>query len=190
MDGNGNQKWVYTYVTYDSDDVTKFDEDYDIMTLGYAYGDEGENFNTPTPFLMPEMDYKSECFWHYDCAILCGMSLLLEISLSQLMEELLVSQRLSFLTLNSEYYSSDTYGLMIERDFSGAQFLEVEWQGATITLDVYQEARYTPMDIMFQNKDGAMQSFTFFKDRKEETSVTDSVYESNRGQGRVDIISF
>jgi hypothetical protein len=38
------------------------------------------------------------------------------------------------------------------------------------------------MDIMFQNKDGAMQTFTFFKDRKEETNVTDSTFESNRGQ--------
>jgi hypothetical protein len=72
----------------------------------------------------------------------------------------------------------------MNNDFTTAsQYISVSWKGTTIDLDIYEEARYTPMDIIFQNKDGGLQNFTFLKDRKEETSVTDSIYESNMGQG-------
>ena len=41
IDGN-NQQWVYTYVTYDAV-ATLYHEATQIMTLGYAYGNEGRN---------------------------------------------------------------------------------------------------------------------------------------------------
>jgi len=180
--GNGNQKWVYTFVTYDADDVTKFDEAYDIMTLGYAYGDEGENVDLVTPFLMPQMDYRVNRVGITIVPFFVGEFDFGDITISA---DGGAAGFTETITPDPDSGTIVRYlWIDLENDFAGAQFLEVEWNGSTITLDIYEEARYTPMDIMFQNKDGAMQTFTFFKDRKEETSVTDSIYESNRGQGK------
>jgi protease II len=38
--------------------------------------------------------------------------------------------------------------------------------------------------VFFQNKDGALQSFTFFKKQEETIDVTDSSFETNRGQAK------
>ena len=179
--GGGNQAWVRWYVTYDDDDVTKFHELDELMTLGYSYGYEGENYDAlPSPFLMPEMDYRVNRNGVTIVPFFVGEFSFGDITISADGGAAGFTQ-----TITPDTHS----GTMIRylwidliNNFAGAQYLEVEFQGYTITLDIYEEARYTPMDIMFQNKDGAMQTFTFFKDRKEETNVTDSTFESNRGQ--------
>jgi len=61
-------------------------------------------------------------------------------------------------------------------------YIEVVYNGVTITLYLTDECRYTPLDISFQNKEGAMEIITFFKAKKESMSVTDEVFESDRGQ--------
>lgn len=62
------------------------------------------------------------------------------------------------------------------------EYVEVVYNGETITLYITEECRYTPIDIAFQNKDGEMQIFTFFKSQKESMSVDNEVFESDRGQ--------
>lgn len=61
-------------------------------------------------------------------------------------------------------------------------YIEVVYNSQTITLYITEECRYTPIDIVFQNKDGAMQLFTFFKKRVDTMSVTNETFESERGQ--------
>ena len=61
-------------------------------------------------------------------------------------------------------------------------YIEVVWNSETITLFLTDECRYTPVDIAFQNKEGALQIQTFFKAQKESMTVTDEVFESDRGQ--------
>jgi hypothetical protein len=53
---------------------------------------------------------------------------------------------------------------------------------STTVLDIVKECKYTPLDVIFQNKDGANQIFTFFKKQEESMSVTDNSFETNRGQ--------
>ncbi len=61
-------------------------------------------------------------------------------------------------------------------------FIEVTYNGETITLLITDECRYTTYDINFVNKEGAQQVFTMFKKRTDNISITNEKYESFRGQ--------
>jgi len=62
------------------------------------------------------------------------------------------------------------------------EYIEIVYNGETITLLIEEECRYTPIDIFFQNKEGAEQVITFFKKSTESLSITSEEYESNAGQ--------
>src|SRR5690606_1269165 len=51
-----------------------------------------------------------------------------------------------------------------------------------ITLLVTDELKYSPIQILFQNKFGAEQVVTFFKERSSNMSVSSESFESDRGQ--------
>lgn len=61
-------------------------------------------------------------------------------------------------------------------------FIEVTYNGETITLLITDECRYTPLNFYFINKDGAQQTITFFKKKTDSLSVTSEDFESDRGQ--------
>jgi hypothetical protein len=67
-------------------------------------------------------------------------------------------------------------------DLTNDTYIEVVYNGVTITLDVIDECRYTPVNIMFQNVEGAEQTIQFFKARTDEMEVKAEVFESDRGQ--------
>jgi hypothetical protein len=62
------------------------------------------------------------------------------------------------------------------------EYIEIVFNGVTTTLLITDECRYTPIDIAFQNKEGAMQILTFFKAKTNSISVTKEEFESDRGQ--------
>ena len=62
------------------------------------------------------------------------------------------------------------------------EYVEVVYNSETITLYLTDECRYDPIDIAFQNKEGALQIITFFKAKKDSMTVTDETFESDRGQ--------
>ena len=177
-----NQAWVYTYVEYDGG-ATKYDEATELMSLGYTYGDQGENYTTVVDdFLLPVMDYKINRDGVFIIPFLADEVTDNDITISIDGGAVAYTSTVVATTNSSEIVQY--LWIDMNNDFLTAnQYISVSWKGTTIDLDIYEEARYTPMDIMFQNKDGGMQTFTFFKDRKEETTITDSIYESNRGQG-------
>lgn len=62
------------------------------------------------------------------------------------------------------------------------EYIEVVYNGQTITLLITEECRFTPYDINFINKDGEQQVLTMFKKRTDNISVTSEDFESDRGQ--------
>ena len=62
------------------------------------------------------------------------------------------------------------------------EYVEITFNGETITLLIQDECRYTPLDIAFQNKEGCLQFMTFFKAKTESLSVTSEEFETDRGQ--------
>ena len=181
LDGN-NQAWVYTYIEYDGG-TTKYDEATELMTLGYSYGDEGENYSiVKDDILMPVMDYKMNKYGIFIIPVLSDEVDDYDVKISA--DGGLTILTFTVLATTDSSKVVRNLWIDVQANFpTASQYLSVEYRGNTINLDLYDEARYTPMDILFQNKDGALQTFTFFKDRKEETTVTDSVYQTKGGQG-------
>jgi hypothetical protein len=62
------------------------------------------------------------------------------------------------------------------------EYIEITYNGITKTLLIEDECRYTPIDIFFQNKEGAEQVITFFKKSSENLTTTSEEYEGNAGQ--------
>ena len=185
INGN-NQQWVYTYVTYDDDTSTKYNEATELMTLGYGSGLEGENYDTVSNnILLKPQDYKV-----YNDGIFIFPVLASE-----------TTDRIIVMGLNGTVIGpSFTFTVPATTDSSQmVQYLWVDlkndfpllerndavsltYEGVSTTLVVEEECKYTPMSIMFQNKDGALQSFTFFKEQVDSMTVTDELFETNRGQ--------
>ena len=65
------------------------------------------------------------------------------------------------------------------------EYIEITYNGETITLLIQDECRYTPVDIYFQNKEGAQQVLTFFKAQSESLSVTSEEFQASRGQANL-----
>ncbi len=62
------------------------------------------------------------------------------------------------------------------------EYIEVTYNGETITLLITDECRYTPIDIAFQNKEGALCFLPFFKAKSESLNVTREEFQTDRGQ--------
>jgi hypothetical protein len=70
-------------------------------------------------------------------------------------------------------------------DVSQAQtddYIEIEFNNEIITLYIQDECKNDPLDIAFQNKEGALQFITFFKAKTESMTITSEEFESDRGQ--------
>ncbi len=61
-------------------------------------------------------------------------------------------------------------------------YVEIVFNGVTTTLLIQDACKYDPLDIVFQNKEGAEQIITFFKERTDGLTVKDESFESSRGQ--------
>jgi hypothetical protein len=62
------------------------------------------------------------------------------------------------------------------------EYIEVTYNSETITLLITDECRYTPIDIAFQNKEGALCFLPFFKAKSESLSITREEFQTDRGQ--------
>lgn len=70
------------------------------------------------------------------------------------------------------------------------EYIEIVYNGVTTTLLITDECKYAPVDIAFQNKEGALQVFTFFKARKDSTTIKSENYESSRPIGSHQFVKF
>jgi len=61
-------------------------------------------------------------------------------------------------------------------------YIEVVYNSVTVTLNITEECRYTPVNIAFINKDGGLQFLDFFKARTDSTNVSRESFESDRAQ--------
>lgn len=70
------------------------------------------------------------------------------------------------------------------------EYVEITLNGITKTLLITDECRYDPVDIAFQNKEGAMQVLTFFKARKDTMTTEKESFESNRQIGKHQFVNY
>jgi hypothetical protein len=180
IDGN-NQQWVYTYVTYDAV-ATLYHEATQIMTLGYAYGNEGRNVTAVSnQTLLNPQEYKVNREGNFVFPIFVPTGATSSAVTVKSYPSLEINY--SATPALSDESSEIVQYLWIELSLAVDEaYIEIVWQGQTTTLNLTDECKYTPLDVFFQNKDGALQTFTFFKKQEETIDVTDSSFETNRGQ--------
>ena len=182
-----NQRWVRTFVNYDGIDKVTYHETLDFMTLGYAYGDEGRNFDTvEDDILMKAQDYKVSREGFFTLPFLASATDTLTVDA--------VSSPDSEINFNWNVGTSSNSAKQVQlfwinlNETTTDEFVTLTVTNdttsvvSTVILDIVNECKYAPLDVMFQNKDGAAQMFTFFKRQKESMTVTDKTFETNRGQ--------
>lgn len=181
IDGE-NQQWVYTYVTYD-EVATLYHEDTEIMALGYTYGNEGRNVTAVTDdTLLKPQQYKVNSQGSFVFPIYVPITVTPAESISVKSYPALA---INYTATPTQSDDSDEIVKYLWIDVSVAtneSYIEIIWNDKTTTLDITRECKYNPLDLFFQNKDGALQSFTLFKKQEETINVTDSSFETNRGQ--------
>jgi hypothetical protein len=180
-----NQVWIKTqviYTTTDEDDLNVVQlESTNLMLQGYGYGLDGENSQPPTnKILLSGTEFKVSRSGYFSLPIMLPEATIDEVTIK--------SYPNNQIDETLETRSTTTSGEMVQivwidvSDATTDETIEIVYNGETITLLITDECRYTPLDIAFQNKEGAMQIMTFFKAKTESMSVTSETFESDRGQ--------
>ena len=176
-------KWEYTYVTTDpTDATTPQGETIKLFSRGLTYGMEGRNIETITNNVLFQGDeFKANRAGVYCLPFITSETIDTTYSvLSYPDSEINVSNTFVANTIANEITkliwidlsetTTDTYAIL---KVNGVE---------VATIFIEDEYKYTPVDIIFQNKLGFQQSFTFFKERKGNIEVKSSEFESDRGQ--------
>jgi len=64
-------------------------------------------------------------------------------------------------------------------DFAGQSFITVKIGNKQVYLEIQEECRYEPMDVIFKNKFGAWQIITFFKTKKESIKIDREIFKNS-----------
>lgn len=173
--------WVRTEVIYHIGGVAQSAEfiETDLTIRGYGYGLEGENPGIPTNDVLshgvdPYVGTDSIYLFYYMA------SETVSTNISLVSENRTVNITRTATTDSSELIQQVWIDLS---EFPNDTYIEISKDTVLITtLLIRQEYRYTPIDIVFTNKEGQLQSITFFKEKTTSLDTDRKEYESSSGQ--------
>lgn len=183
---NGNnQRWVKTTVTFH----TTNEDDWDVpqlpttnlMLQGYGGGLDGENAQPPVNnILMTGTEFKVFRNGYFNFPFIASESVTTSATVKSY-PSLNINDTFTFLPTQNN--SSLVRNILVDLSLAlGDEVVEVIYNDVVVTLLVTDECRYSPLDIAFQNKEGALQFITFFKAKTESLSVTSEEFQTDRGQ--------
>lgn len=180
-----NNIWVKTnntYTTGNAGDASTPQNNFTrILSRGYSYGNEGRNYETtPSGILIQgdEFNVARDGVFSYPVILDNVFSNTVTV-ISYPDNEINYSHTFSLSDISSQQVR---YVWVELGETSTDTTVEISFNGVTATLYITEECKYTPVDVMFQNKDGAQQVMTFFKERIDSMNVENEMYESDRGQ--------
>ena len=186
LDSNNSRwvKWQVVYTTSNPTDATTPSSiKTKLMVKGYNLGLESENKQTPTNgVLMHGREFKVNREGVFTVPIEALGSLNDVTIISYPLNE--INKNLSFAG-TSESSDLVKYVWINASEATTDEYIEVTFNSQVITLLITDECRYTPIDIFFQNREGAEQVLTFFKTNTESLSVTSEEFQANRGQANL-----
>ena len=177
-------KWEYTYIVVgDIVEDTPQGATIKLFGGGYSYGNEGANVETITQLkLFQGLEFKADRTSFYSLPILADESntTLLSVISYPNNELNYVPTPIPATTDSGEL----TKNIWIDlSDTTTDEYITIKANNVVIaTILIEDELKYTPIDIFFQNKLGFQQSFTFFKERKDNLSITSDEFENDNGQ--------
>lgn len=180
-----NQRWVKTQVIYTTENVLDLDvvqlEAVNLMVKGYAYGMDGSNTTTPTNrILLSGTEFKVNRTGIFNLPVLADEAIAYPITV--------ISYPDNLFAFSGSVLATTTSGELIQNMFVNVAqattdtVIEITFTSIVTTLLITDECRYTPIEIAFQNKEGALQFLTFFKAKTDNLLTTNEEYEGDQGQ--------
>lgn len=168
--------WVYTEVAWYVNGAIQSIQalSSDLAVKGYGYGNEGINPTTPTNgYLATQIEQKVSRNGVYLFSFLASETIPTTIKLNNTTFTVPA-------TTNSTELVQTCYVKVSE--FT-TDFIEIYKDNTLITsLLITDEPKHEPLDIVFVNKEGQLQSITFFKEITGKLNVSKESYESSNGQ--------
>lgn len=174
-------KWQILYNTGDPLDASAQLATTKLASRGFSYGNEGENVDDVITISTTVSKMNSN-------GLVCIPIYLSDVGTTAVDVISYPSNEINDLNVFSLSTSSDfilRYCLISPSYTAPLQDKEIRITRAGVlihTIYLEDECNYTPVDIFFQNKNGCLETMTFFKEQKSSNNVIDSMYEGNNGQ--------
>ena len=183
---NGNnQRWVKTTVTYTTTDEDDLDVAQlpltNLMLQGYGGGLDGENAQPPANnVLISGNEFKVFRNGYFNFPLLISEAVTTSVTVKSY-PSLNINDTHTFLATQNN--ANLVKNILVDLSLAlGDEVIEIIYNDVITTLLITDECRYSPLDIAFQNKEGALQFITFFKAKTESLSVTSEEFQTDRGQ--------
>lgn len=179
-----SQVWVQSQVIYYIGGVAQSPEfvETDIALKGYTYGMDGVNGSTPSNGVLSsvnEVNVNSNSF--FSLPVFLSETVPTDVLIVSYPNNNLNKSYTEPLNINSGESVKSAWVNVAEA--VEEEFIEISYNGSVVcTLIIKNELRYSPKDIFFINKEGQLQSITFFKDKKDSIKTSSETYESGDGQ--------
>lgn len=183
---NGNnQRWVKTTVTYTTTNVADLNvaqlPSTNLMLQGYGAGLDGENAQPPVNrVLISGTEFKSYKNGYFNLPIIISESITTSATVKSY-PALNINDTITYLPTTNNAFLIRNILVNLSLALTD-EVVEVIYNDVVTTLFITDECRYSPIDIAFQNKEGALQFITFFKAKTESLSVTSEEFQTDRGQ--------
>lgn len=184
---NGNnQQWVKTQVIYTTSNPSDLNiaqlQTTTLLIKGWGDGLGGRNQQLPTNRILISGDeFKVSRSSGFALPVLADESLSFPFSV-----ESIPTGSISFSgTIAASLFSQSLIRYIfvnLQEASTSDEYVEINFNDIITTLLITDECRYTPIDIVFQNKEGALQFLTFFKAKSESIQATSEEFEFDRGQ--------
>ena len=178
-DGN-SLVWVKTEVIYYINGVAQSPEfeEIDSAINGYSYGIEGEN---------PQLNANNDLITRIEQKVSLNSIYLFPFLASET-ESTEITIQSENVTVNLTKTATTDSNELVQvvyikcNEFDG-DYIEIYKDELLInTLLLTDEPKYTPLDIVFKNKQGQLQTLTLFKEKIDKLNIESETYESSSGQ--------
>tara|TARA_R110000851_G_C13090770_1_gene566832 strand:- start:2247 stop:3314 length:1068 start_codon:yes stop_codon:yes gene_type:complete len=179
-----SQVWVKTQVIYYIGGVAQTPEfqEIDLAIKGYTYGMDGVNGGTPSNgVLSPVNELKVNSDSFFTIPVFLSETLDTDITVISYPNNVINEVYNEPLTIDS---TNSVKAVWINvSEAVNEEFIEINYNGNVVcTLLIKTELRYSPKDIFFVDKEGQLQSVTFFKEKKDTIELKSESYENGSGQ--------
>ena len=180
LQNGNNQAWVNWEILYGDTPTVISIQETNFAVKGYGFYQEGLNPQLPSNrILVDNNDFNISYDSIFVLPILLDESLALGNVTIKSFPSLSMNLILPTTATNN---SNHLVKYVFVKPTVGAnqdEYIEITFNGQTIFLNLITECKYSPIDIFFQNRNGAIETITFFKSRKDSLSIKSETYSSD-----------
>lgn len=180
LQNSNNQAWVKWEILYGDTPTIITTQQTNFAVKGYGFYQEGLNPQLPANgILIDNNDFNIS----YDSVFVLPILLDEAVDKGDITIKSFPSLSMNLTIITSITNNSNQLikYLFVKPTIGASQdeYIEVKYNTQTIFLNLITECKYKPIDIFFQNRNGAIETMTFFKSRKDSLSIKKETYSSD-----------